>query len=77
LDDKGDAPALLEADQGDVISGRLSRDDAADTVVAALTRPHAARKTLELRRCEAADAQGKVMTPALFDRLFLKLAPGE
>ncbi|KAF8071307.1 IP5P13 [Scenedesmus sp. PABB004] len=75
LDDKGiEGPALLEADQGDTISGKVSRAEAADAVAAALCRPDAAWKTLELRRSEAADAQGKGMTPARFNRLFLKLA---
>lgn len=78
LDDRSiTGPALLEADQGDVISGKLSRDEAAETVVAALTRADAAYKTLELRQNEAADAQGKPMSEAAFTRLFLKLALGE
>eukprot|EP00878_Enallax_costatus_P001050 GHUV01001185.1.p1 GENE.GHUV01001185.1~~GHUV01001185.1.p1 ORF type:complete len:643 (+),score=165.16 GHUV01001185.1:143-2071(+) len=75
LDDKAiEGPALLEADQGDSISGKVSRDEAAQTVLAALSRPDAAYKTFELRRCEAADAQGKTMDDRIFNRLFLKLA---
>jgi hypothetical protein len=46
-------------------------------VVAALSRPEAAGKTLELRRSEAADAKGKSMSDAAFNRLFFKLALGE
>lgn len=78
LDDRSiTGPALLEADQGDTISGKVSRAEAAATVVAALRRPDAAFKTFELRRSEAADAQGKEMSEAAFTRLFLKLALGE
>lgn len=68
---------MLEADQGDTISGRVLRADAAALIVHALATPDAARKTFELRRSEAADAKGKAMTPAAYTRLFLKLAPGE
>uniref|UniRef100_A0A383VGR7 NADH:ubiquinone oxidoreductase intermediate-associated protein 30 domain-containing protein n=1 Tax=Tetradesmus obliquus TaxID=3088 RepID=A0A383VGR7_TETOB len=75
LDDKGiEGPALLEADQGDTLIGVISRDEAADTVLAALARPEAANKTLELRRGEGAEAKGKSMNEARFNRLFLKLA---
>jgi hypothetical protein len=78
LDDRAiKGPALLEADQGDAISGKISRDEAAAAVVAALSRPDAAYKTLELRQNEAADAAGKEMSEAAFTRLFLKLALGE
>jgi hypothetical protein len=78
LDDRSiTGPALLEADQGDTISGKVSRVEAAATVVAALARPDAAFKTFELRQSEAADAQGKEMSEAGFNRLFLKLALGE
>jgi hypothetical protein len=78
LDDKGiEGPALLEADQGDTLVGVVSRDEAADTVLAALAQPDAAGKTLELRRGEGSEAQGKSMTAAAFNRLFLKLALGE
>lgn len=80
LDDSSDessAPALLEVDQGDVISGKLSRADAAQVVAAALNNPDAALKTFEVRRSEARDAKGKAMTARNFTRLFLKLALGE
>jgi len=45
--------------------------------LAVLANPDAAFKTFELRRSEAADAQGKPMNDNLFTRLFLKLAVGE
>lgn len=78
LDDKSiTGPALLEADQGDSISGKVSRAEAAETVAAALGTPDAAFKTFELRQSEAADGQGKTMSEAAFNRLFLKLALGE
>lgn len=77
LDDKSiTGPALLEADQGDSISGKVSRAEAAETVAAALARPEAAFKTFELRQSEAADAQD-TMSEAAFNRLFLKLSLGE
>lgn len=44
-------PRLLEADQGDAISGKVSRAEAATVVAAALASPDAANKTFELRRC--------------------------
>lgn len=78
LDDSGDiGPALLEADQGDTISGKVTRDEAAATVAYALGSPEAAGKTLELRRSEAASDQGRGMDGRRFNRLFLKLALGE
>lgn len=67
----------MEADQGDTISGKISRAEAADTAVAALSRPESAYKTFELRQSEAADAAGKEMSEAAYTRLFLKLALGE
>lgn len=79
LDDDGAAPSgklrLLEADQGDVISGKVSRAEAAAVIAAALESPDAANKTFELRRSEALDAKGKAMTPRMMTRMFLKLAP--
>lgn len=74
-----EAPAVcrLEADQGDVISGRLTRDEVADVVVAALGSPEAVDKTFEVRRSEAADAAGKAMKQADFLRMFLRLSLGE
>lgn len=54
LDDGSEAsaaPRLLEADQGDQISGKVSRPEAAAVIAAALDTPEAARTTFELRRC--------------------------
>lgn len=46
---------------GDRITGRISREELASLVVAALGLPAAAQKTMELRRQEATDAAGKTM----------------
>jgi uncharacterized protein YbjT (DUF2867 family) len=46
------AVPFLEADQGDTLVGRLTRDDAAAAVVAALATPDAVSKTFELRRAD-------------------------
>ncbi|KIZ06137.1 hypothetical protein MNEG_1822 [Monoraphidium neglectum] len=67
-------PRLLEADQGDSISGKVSRAEVALVVAAALASPDAANKTFELRRNEAVDAKGKTTGPRQLTRLFLKLA---
>jgi len=64
-------PALLEASQGDRISGKLTRSDVAAVVTAATVLPAATDKTFELRRQEALDAQGKAMTSVDMLRLFL------
>jgi hypothetical protein len=53
LDDNSSGAAearLLEAEQGDSISGRVSRAEAAAVIVAALDNPEASNKTFELRR---------------------------
>jgi uncharacterized protein YbjT (DUF2867 family) len=53
LDDNSAAASearLLEASQGDTISGRVSRAEAAAVIAAALDNPEAAGKTFELRR---------------------------
>jgi uncharacterized protein YbjT (DUF2867 family) len=68
---------LLEADQGDSISGTVTREEVAAAVAAALLRPEAVGKTFELRRNEARDAKGVEMGEKKFLRLFLKLALGE
>ncbi len=39
IDSNEGGPFKLEADQGDVISGALSRDDVADILTATVTRP--------------------------------------
>jgi hypothetical protein len=56
---------------GDRISGRISREELASVVVAALGLPAATGKTMELRRQESADAAGKVMSDGDRLRLFL------
>jgi uncharacterized protein YbjT (DUF2867 family) len=48
-----DSPVpYLEADQGDTMVGRITRDDAAAAVVEALRSPDAVSKTFELRRAD-------------------------
>ena len=64
-------PALLEASQGDRISGKVARGDVAAVVAAAAALPAAANKTFEVRRQEAADAQGRAMAPSDRLRMFL------
>ena len=46
---------------GDLVSGKVTRAELASVVAAALGTPAAADKTFELRRSEAADAQGRGM----------------
>lgn len=46
----------LEVGQGDVLSGRVSRDEVGQTVAAALSSPYATGKTFELRRDEVRHA---------------------
>jgi uncharacterized protein YbjT (DUF2867 family) len=73
-DDAGTAgPALLEAAQGDRLTGKVARAEVAATVAAALASPAAAGKTFELRRSEAADAQGIAPSAADTRRMFLAL----
>lgn len=57
----------LQAAQGDVITGRLTRGDLAQAVAGALTSPYAAFKTLEIRRDENDDAANKATD---FDRMY-------
>lgn len=70
------APFLLEADQGDMISGAVGRDELGMLIASALSMPDSAGKTMEVRRCEAKDARNRKgpMTPAEVTRLFLKQA---
>jgi hypothetical protein len=75
-DDAGAAgPALLEASQGDRVSGKVARADVAAVVAAAAGLPAAANKTIEVRRQAAADAQGAAMAPGDMLRMFLGAAP--
>lgn len=65
-------PFLLEAKQGDCISGKISRSELAATVTAAADMSAAVNKTVEIRRIESADAKEKSMNfPADFRRMFL------
>ncbi|KAG1657278.1 hypothetical protein FOA52_005472 [Chlamydomonas sp. UWO 241] len=82
IDSSEGGPFLLEADQGDVISGYMGRDEVADIIVAALSMPEAAHKTFEVRRYEAADASRRLsMSPGAgmarsdYLRLFVRLSP--
>jgi hypothetical protein len=77
VDPEQPTAALLEADQGDIITGKLSREQAAATVAACLQLPEAAFKTFELRASEASDAQGRAMAGADYRRMALGLALGE
>jgi hypothetical protein len=78
LDDKGDVPScFLEADQGDSISGKVTRSEVAQLINVALGTPEVTGKTFELRRSESVDAQGKEMTARAYNRMFLKLALGK
>lgn len=68
------APFLMEASQGDRISGGISRGEVAAAMVAALGSPLAAGKTFELRRNESADSKGKDMSAALWVNLLSGVA---
>ncbi len=71
-DDAGAAgPALLEASQGDFITGKVARSEVAALAAAATGLSAATNKTMEIRRSEAGDAQGKAMGDAETLRLFL------
>lgn len=52
----------VHAHAGDLISGKISREEVADLVLGALSLPAAANKTFEVRRSEAVDGKGKAMT---------------
>jgi hypothetical protein len=62
----------LQAAQGDVMTGRLTRGDLANAIAASLSSPYAAYKTLEIRRDENDDALNK---PTNFDALYKGLVP--
>jgi hypothetical protein len=64
-------PALLEASQGDRISGKVARSEIAALAAAATGLSAATNKTMEIRRSEAGDAQGKAMTGGDTLNLFL------
>ena len=68
------APSLLEMSQGDKITGKISRADVAQVVDATLRFFPAEGKTVEIRRSEATDAQGKSMDDMQVQKLFLTIA---
>ena len=68
-----DGPALLEASQGDRISGKIARSDVANVIGSAVNIPDSAFKTFEIRRSEAVDAQGKESSQSDMLQLFLRL----
>lgn len=77
-----DAPVpFLEADQGDTLVGRITRDDAAAAVVAVLASPEAVAKTFELRRADPRPlVRGRpraMASPRDWRRLFSGLARDE
>ena len=51
------SPRRLQAAQGDSLVGRITRDELADLVLAALDSPHSAGKTFEVRRDESESGQ--------------------
>jgi len=62
LTDEDEEPCMLEALQGDKIMGKISREEVAEVVVAALRSPSAVNKTFELRRGESGESKGKSMS---------------
>lgn len=68
-----DTDFLLETQQGDNISGKISRQEVAKVVAEALNTPFATGKTFEVRRSEAADGKGSAMTSARLRRALLQL----
>lgn len=67
----------LELSQGDVIAGRVSREEVADVVAAALQEPAAAGATFELRRTERWSVGGPASFTAAAAKVeFLKLVKG-
>ena len=62
LNEDEEEPCLLEAQQGDRIMGKISREEVAEVVVAALRSPEAVNKTFELRRGESGESKGKRMS---------------
>ena len=69
--------ASSSALQGDAISGRLSREDVAAVVSAALQRPSATDVTFEVRRTQRRAVGGPAtFAPAAQTAEFLKLSKG-
>jgi uncharacterized protein YbjT (DUF2867 family) len=67
-------PSLLEMSQGDKVTGKISRSDVAQVVDATLSFFPAEGKTVEIRRSEATDAQGKSMNDQQVQKLYLNIA---
>ena len=61
-DDDQPEPCLLEMSQGDSFTGKITRSDVAQVVDATLSFFPAVGKTVEVRRSQADDAQGKSST---------------
>jgi len=74
IDSTEGSPFLFDMQQGDRITGVMSRDDTADVIVAAALTPETVGKTFEVRRSEYIDGKGKAMTPANYNHAFLSLA---
>lgn len=68
------APSLLEMSQGDRITGKIARSDVAQIVDATLGFFDATGKTVEVRRSEASDAQGKSMADTQVQKLYLSMS---
>ncbi|CAL5221994.1 g4282 [Coccomyxa viridis] len=66
-----DKPWVLEAQQGDRISGKISRKEVASVAVSALSTEASIGKTVEIRRSEAGGDKGKGSTAKDLERLFL------
>ena len=73
-DDDQPGPCLLEMSQGDAFTGKITRSDVAQVVDATLSFFPAVGKTVEVRRSQADDAQGKAMSNAKVSNLFLGIA---
>ncbi len=77
MDEGSDEPFLLEADQGDVLTGAVSRAEVAALLADVVSRPEAVGRSFEVRRGAGAEAKGRAMAPRDYLRLLLKLVPGE
>mmetsp|Transcript_26186 Transcript_26186/g.83691 ORF Transcript_26186/g.83691 Transcript_26186/m.83691 type:complete len:633 (+) Transcript_26186:205-2103(+) len=66
---------LIEAGQGDLITGTLSRADVARVLAAAVGSAEAAGKTFEVRRSQARDAQGVASDGEHLRGMLLRLCP--
>ena len=73
-DDDQPGPCLLEMGQGDKFTGKITRGDVAQVVDATLSSFPAVGKTVEIRRSQADDAQGKAMSDAQVANLYLSIA---